>query len=324
MRIDQVALTAGLLLLGAACPRPAPPALPKMPAAMVDGSPIAAVDVRREVWRAAGKPAKAMDPERLALARALLEHLVEQRVLFHAAQNSGVVVDPQEVQTQLDNGRAGYRPEDFNAAVHAQMLTPDSLRAMLTERLTVEAFLRQSTGTAAQISDAQVEQHYTQNMSQFSKPLRIRARQVVVRTEEEAQSVLARLRKGEDFARLAKEYSVAPEKDRGGDLGVFEKGVMPKVFDEACFALQPGQLTPVVQSEYGHHIFQVTERIPEQTLPLDAVREEIRTQMARSAREQAEDALIKKLRAAATVTVDEDVLAWAADQKADATAGGDL
>lgn len=77
---------------------------------------------------------------------------------------------------------------------------------------------------------------------------------ILVKTEKEANSVMERLKKGESFSNIAKEVSICPSKNRGGDLGTFSRGKMIKEFENAAFVLQKGQISPIVKTKFGYHI----------------------------------------------------------------------
>jgi peptidyl-prolyl cis-trans isomerase C len=80
-----------------------------------------------------------------------------------------------------------------------------------------------------------------------------------VKTEKEAQSAMERLQRGEKFANIAREISLCPSGKRGGDLGKFGRGRMVKEFEEAAFALQKGQMSPVVKTKFGYHLIRRLE-----------------------------------------------------------------
>ena len=77
---------------------------------------------------------------------------------------------------------------------------------------------------------------------------------ILVRTEKEAQAAMERLQRGVKFANIAKEASLCPSGKRGGDLGTFGRGKMVKEFEDAAFALQKGQISPIVKTKFGYHI----------------------------------------------------------------------
>ena len=85
-------------------------------------------------------------------------------------------------------------------------------------------------------------------------PNEVHCAHILMKTEKEAQAVMERLGRGEKFANVAREVSLCPSGKRGGDLGTFGRGKMVKEFEEAAFALQKGQISPIVKTKFGYHI----------------------------------------------------------------------
>jgi parvulin-like peptidyl-prolyl isomerase len=90
-------------------------------------------------------------------------------------------------------------------------------------------------------------------------PDKVHCAHILVRTEQEAKTILERLNKGEKFANIAQEISLCPSGKRGGDLGIFGRGKMVKEFESASFALQKGQISGTVKTKYGYHIIKRLE-----------------------------------------------------------------
>jgi peptidyl-prolyl cis-trans isomerase D len=128
-------------------------------------------------------------------------------------------------------------------------------------------------------TDKEIADFYKSNLkSLFSYPDRVRARHILIgvapnasdkdraAAKAKAEKILEQLKKGADFAKLAAQYSDDPgSRERGGDLGFFERGQMIKPFEDAAFALKPGQLSGVVETRFGYHIIQVEEAKPAHT-----------------------------------------------------------
>jgi len=90
-------------------------------------------------------------------------------------------------------------------------------------------------------------------------PDKVHCAHILVKTEKEANTVLERLKNGERFANIAKEVSLCPSGKQGGDLGTFGRGKMVKEFENAAFALQKGQISPMVKTKFGYHIIKRLE-----------------------------------------------------------------
>ena len=131
------------------------------------------------------------------------------------------------------------------------------------------------------VNEADAKKIYDEKIGQLKPEQEVHARHVLVTTEAEAKEVADRLKKGEDFATIAKEKSKDTSVE-GGDLGFFARGQMPKPFEEAAFALDVGQISEPVQTQFGWHIIKV-EAKRDQPLPaFDQVKDAIIAQLVQA------------------------------------------
>lgn len=186
-----------------------------------------------------------------------------------------------------DQFRAGIVPTDaeLNAEYTA---SPDAFRVEEKRRVRYLALDSAALRTTVTVTPQEVEQRYRENSATFSTPEQTRASHILFATEgkdaaavrKTAEEVLARVKKGEDFAALAKQYSDDGSKEMGGDLDFNARGIMVPEFDTAMWALQPGQTTDqLVQTQFGFHIIKVTDRRAAQTRTLDQVRTQLEDQI---------------------------------------------
>ncbi|MDJ0866227.1 MAG: peptidylprolyl isomerase [Myxococcota bacterium] len=161
---------------------------------------------------------------------------------------------------------------------------------------------------------------FDENPDRFRQPERVRARHVLVRlapdateadveaAREKAQGALDRIRAGEDFAAVAEELSDDPgSKTRGGDLGLFPRGQMTPPFEEAAFALQPGELSDLVRTDFGFHVIRVEERAEAEERTFDDAAREIAEELvtkdaASAAARETVDRLAQAVRDGRTLT----------------------
>lgn len=138
------------------------------------------------------------------------------------------------------------------------------------------------TATAAELQTA-----FEQNKATFSTPEQVRASHILFKTEgkdkdavrKQAETVLAKVKAGGDFAALATQYSEDSSKDNGGDLDYFGRGAMVKPFEDAAWALQVGQTSGLVESQFGFHIIKLTDRKPAITRTFDQVKPQLEDQL---------------------------------------------
>lgn len=151
----------------------------------------------------------------------------------------------------------------------------------------------------AAITDEELKARYEKDLAGYQAPEEVKARHILVKTEEEAKQIIADLDGGADFAKIASEKSEDPgSKVNGGDLGFFTKGQMVPAFEEAAFALEPGSYTKTpVQSQFGYHVIKVDEK---RTQPAPAF-EEVKDQVAAVVQREKFQEILQTLKADAQV-----------------------
>jgi peptidyl-prolyl cis-trans isomerase D len=168
-------------------------------------------------------------------------------------------------------------------------------------------------------SEPRVKEFYDAHPERFNAAEKVRARHILLRVPKDATEAQAadvrkradalreRLLRGEDFAKLASEASEDPgSKDKGGDLGFFQRGQMVKPFEDVAFAMEAGALSDVVKSDFGYHLIQVQERKPAESRSLDDVKREIAKELvgadvARAEARKRADLLAGKVRSGASL-----------------------
>jgi foldase protein PrsA len=190
--------------------------------------------------------------------RDVLEGLIDGVLIEQGAVGLGIGVTEEELEGQVEADiSAGGGQAAFEEWLQATGQTRDDYKEMLRQAMISQRVMEAVSSEAGQEAE------------------QVHARHILVDNEETAQQLQAMLQEGADFAALAREYSQdAATKDNGGDLGWFPRGLVAAEFESAAFALQPGQVSGVVQLGEGYHILQVVEReaarplTPEQQLDL--------------------------------------------------------
>jgi len=163
--------------------------------------------------------------------------------------------------------------------------------AFTRNKLLMEQYLQAEAKTA--VTEAAMRKVYDEAVGQMSKEPEVRARHILVETEDEAKGVIAELKKGTDFAELAKTKSKDPGAADGGDLGYFTKDQMVPEFSEVAFKLGKGALSDPVKSQFGWHVIKVEDKRERQPPEFDKVKDQLEQYVVRKSQVE----LITKLRA---------------------------
>lgn len=281
MRTLHAVLLAALLALLAAC-APEATGNPNV-AATVNGQDIGVDEVQSRYDSAKANPQLAAQLEadpgiRAEVQAQILTGLIQSRLLEQGAEELGVVVTDEDIaETRADIIDEVGGQDAFDDVVEQSGLTDAEIDGQLRE-IALRERLEAQLGDDVEVTDADVRAYYDeQRETRFE---RLRARHILVETEDEAEGALARLEDGEDFAVVAEEISIDPGSGAaGGDLGEFTRGRMVPEFEEAAFAAEVGEVVGPVESQFGFHIIEVTERVSEDFAGVeDDLRDELEQQ----------------------------------------------
>jgi peptidyl-prolyl cis-trans isomerase C len=193
------------------------------------------------------------------------------------------VIDMKIVAKAADDKKAGDS-EEFKRRM-----------AFARDRLLMDQYLA-DVGKAG-LTDAAMHKVYDEATKQITTEQEVHARHILVETEDEAKQVEEELKKGADFAELAKKKSKDPGASDGGDLGFFTKEQMVPEFSAVAFKLEPGQISDPVKSQFGWHVIKVEEKRNRKPPEFDQVKSQIETYVTRKSQAEA----VTKLREAAQI-----------------------
>jgi peptidyl-prolyl cis-trans isomerase C len=194
------------------------------------------------------------------------------------AAKSGLTISRQEVDAKVAEIRSRY-PDDlaFRRAMAEENLSLEKWKEALEFTLLQKKIFEKITKDLPPPTENEIKNFYDASKSQFNHPARVRLRQIVLEKEDDAKRILDDLNDGGNMAKLAKQFSVAPEGTNGGDTGWIEKGTL-EVFEPA-FKMAVGTRTKVIKSPYGYHIYEVLKKEPEGRLSFVDAKAKIRAQL---------------------------------------------
>jgi peptidyl-prolyl cis-trans isomerase SurA len=235
--------------------------------------------IELEAMQANGQQVPTDPAARQQLEKDIVQRRVDDLLLLEAARRASVVVDPaeiaSEVETQINRVQQNFGSQAAMEQALAQTgRTLEQYRATLTQQYTdqtvIQRYIQQRLAKMATpaVSQAEIQQYFEQNRAQLGqRPATLSFQQAVVkpqasdsadaRARRKAESILAEIRRGGDFEAIARRDSQDPSAAQGGMLGWFRAGQMVREFEQMAFALRPGDVSPVVKTQYGYHIIKL-------------------------------------------------------------------
>ncbi|MEK6777995.1 MAG: peptidyl-prolyl cis-trans isomerase [bacterium] len=258
-------------------------------AAMVNGEPILKKDLEKEILRIDKTlSVRPSQDESRRFSQRFLDQMIRKRLLLQEAKKSGIELIPEQIRKAVSEQKGDISKEDFEKMLKEAGITYQEWVDRITDDRRIEMLIHRVIDPGIQITEEELTAYYQNHPEEFDLPERVKARQIVLPGQKDAEKARERLvHGGEEFGLVAHEVSLSPDAARGGDIGIFSRGQMPPDFDKACFALQVGEISPVVKTPYGYHIFLVEERLAAGKIAFKEARKDIYNKLFSEKREQA-------------------------------------
>jgi len=248
----------------------------------VNGKPIYGVELQRARKAFLANPQnKQVPPEKLKeFDQQALNQLTSAELLYQAGQKLQVTDIDKQIDNRITQSKKRFPTEqDYQNAIKALDMTESDLREYTRRDLVISNYIQQTLAPKVSVSDEESKKFYDQNIDKFKQPESVRASHILIgldakaadadkkKAREKAETIRRDLAGGADFAKLAKQHSTCPSNQQGGDLGYFGRGQMVPAFEQVAFTLKPGEISDVVETQFGYHIIKVVDKKDASTMP---------------------------------------------------------
>jgi peptidyl-prolyl cis-trans isomerase C len=214
-----------------------------------------------------------------------VEQIVARELIFQSALAEGTIANDEQIKAEMQKVMANFpSEEEFFATLKKAGIDEDSYYRMLRQDLSVKMMTEKKLAGAPSPAAEEIKAFYDEHPDQMKKPGQVRASHILIKVtednREQAQQKIEALKNevtgdAAQFGDLARQHSACPSKEKGGDLGFFGPGAMVKEFDQAAFSLAPGQISDIVETQFGFHLILVTERKDSESLEFEEVAPQI-------------------------------------------------
>lgn len=239
----------------------------------------------------------------------VLKGMIDVEAVCEEAKKDGLTPSEEEIDKAFDElNKNLYANENYKKILEDLKISDTCIKSQVEKTLTIQKYT-ENFDKNLKISDEEMKKYYEEHKADYYKD-EVKASHILISTvddngkelseakkkeaKKKAEEVLKKAKSGEEFSELAKEYSDDPgSAAKGGDLGYFTKGQMVQPFEEAAFSLKSGEISGLVESEYGYHIIKVYDKIDKQ-LTFDEVKDEIKKTLTEDKYMESIEAITKK------------------------------
>ena len=232
----------------------------------------------------------------------LLKRLINDKLLLAEARRKEIEVEQSEIDAKLSEVKKRFpSEEEFIQAITQENILLSDLEKQYKERIMIDKIIDKEVRWTVAITPNEALTFYDENKKDFNEPKKVKLHSILIRVGENyssakaeklARRILSRLEEGGDFAALAKQYSEGPYADSGGDMGWVKENDLMKRINELVFNMEINEISGILETTLGFHIFKVEGKAPARTKTYQEVKSRIEEILYRS---KVEEKLIKWL-----------------------------
>ncbi len=255
------------------------------------------------------------------LREQVLEQTIRRHLLDQKVKAANITITDEEVISEITEIAASQREplslEEFKQKMEQYGQSFDNVKADVREGLARNKFMQAHWAGKINVTEEDANNYYEENTKQFEQPEQVRASHILIKPEladpnadpneaktiarTKTEDILKQLKDGADFAELAKSHSTCPSAPNGGDLGFFPRGQTVPAFEDVAFELEIGQISDVVETEYGYHIIKATDHNEASTIAFDQAKDNIIRQLTQKKQSELADEYIESLKTEANI-----------------------
>jgi peptidyl-prolyl cis-trans isomerase C len=238
----------------------------------------------------------------------LVNRIVDQYLILEYGKEKGIVITEEELNAAVKEMEADYQEAELQEILLHSYIDIDEWKEGLRHQLLVKKIVASVSDKINPVSFREIKHYFDSHQDEFKHPPMVKFRQIVTASEQEAKALLKELNDGADMGELARQHSIAPEADNGGEVGWVALGDLEKDMATAISSLPVGVVSRVVHTSYGYHIFEVLAKRPEGFKSLPEAMVEIESKLFYQKENQFYDQWLQDLRDLYPVKINKELL----------------
>ena len=248
----------------------------------------------------------------------LVDSIIQEELLSQEAKKQSLKIDESELKNNVDQWKNSITKDKTAKEYYEKNgITEEVVTDIFKEQMNISALEANYTKNNP-VTQAEIDKYYNDHKSEYTNA-QVKASHIIIKTQnddgtemsqdkvdsakKQIDEIYAKIKAGEDFAKLAKQYSQDASKDAGGDLGFFSKGQMVKEFEEVAFSMKVGEVSEPFKTKYGYHVVKLTDKKEDTTDP-----KQVKEFLKGTLQQEKFTKYVEELKKAAKITKDEKVV----------------